>query len=99
MRRVDRLERVVLRLQADPPVLAEEPLDRRLVGNLVFARQRRDDVAVARILLAPHDDVVPVEDPGVDHRVAAHPEDELLAAPSQWLGNAYIALDRLLCKQ
>ena len=44
---VDRLERVVLGLQADAAVLAEEALDRRLVGGLVVAGERDDDLAVA----------------------------------------------------
>src|SRR6266480_1863761 len=38
--RVDRLHRRVLRLQADPSVFAEEPLEGRFLGRLVLARQR-----------------------------------------------------------
>ena len=48
----DRLERGVLRLQADVVGLAEEGLDRRLL-----AHERDDDVAVGRgVLLAHHDE-------------------------------------------
>ena len=48
---VDRIEGRVLRLQADPSVgLAEEGLHRRLVGRLVLAGERNDDVAVPRIV-------------------------------------------------
>ena len=60
--RVDRLERLVLGLQPDAAVLAEEALHGRLVGGLVVARERDDDLAVARVLLAAHDDEVAVED-------------------------------------
>ena len=57
--------------------------------------QRGDYVAVLGILLPPHDDKVPVENAGVDHRVAADAEDELVSASRQRLGDAEIALDRL----
>ena len=53
---VDRLELVVLGLQADAAVLAEEALDGRLVGGLVVAGERDDDVAVLRGLRAADDD-------------------------------------------
>ena len=43
---VDRLERVVLRLQPDAAVLAVERLHGRLVGGLVVADERDNDVAV-----------------------------------------------------
>src|SRR5207248_5335535 len=58
VRRVDRLVRAVLGLEADPPLLAEEALDGRLVGRLVVAYERDDDVAVAGVLLPSDDHVV-----------------------------------------
>src|SRR5207248_11367534 len=67
---VDRLECVVLRLQADAPTLAEEALHGRLVGRLVVACERDDDLPVPGVLSALHDDDVAVEDAGVHHRVA-----------------------------
>ena len=51
VRRVDRLERVVLGLEPDAAALAEEALHRRLVGRLVVAGERDHDVAVPRVLL------------------------------------------------
>ena len=59
---VDRLERVVLGLQADAAAFAVEGLHRRLVGRFVVARQRDDDVAVAGVLPALDDEDVAVED-------------------------------------
>ena len=79
-RGVDRLERGVLGLQPDPAVLAVERLDGRLVGRLVVAGERDDDLAVPRVVLAAHDDDVAVEDPGLDHRVAADAQEEVGAA-------------------
>ena len=39
--------------------------------------ERDDDLAVGRGLLRAHDDVVALEDAGVDHRLAAHAQDVL----------------------
>src|SRR5579884_3647762 len=71
---VDWRHRGVLRLQADPPALAVEALDGRLAVDhcdhdlaVVGARRRLDQ------------DEVPVEDRGVDHRVALDPEHEAAA--------------------
>ena len=55
MTRVDRLERGVLGLEPHAVALAEEALHRRLVGCLVVAGERDDDVAVPRRLLAVHE--------------------------------------------
>src|SRR5581483_284104 len=96
---VDGLERGVLGLQPDGAVLPEEALDRRLLCELVVPNERGDDVAVLGVLLPADDHVVPVEDPCVDHRVAAYAQDELLAAVCERLGDADVALDRLLGEQ
>ena len=78
---VDRLERGVLGLEANAAVgLAVEGLDGRLVRGLVVPDERDDDVAVAGVVAALDDDRVAVEDPGVDHRVAVHGEQEVGAA-------------------
>ena len=90
MLRVDRLERLVLGLEPDAVGLAEEALAGRLVGRLVVAGERDDDVAVPRVLLPAHDDVVAVEDARVDHRVALDAQEELLAAARERLGDGDI---------
>ena len=82
---IDRLERVVLGLEPDPALLAEEAFDGRLVGGLVLARERDDYLAVPCGLLAAHDGQVAVEDAGIDHRVAPHAQDELLATAGERL--------------
>src|ERR1700693_3070913 len=87
MLRVDGLERVVLRLEPDAAVVAEETLDGGLVRRLVFARKRDDDVAVLRILLPADDHDVAVEDACVDHRLALHAKQELLTAAGERLGH------------
>src|SRR5207253_4987207 len=74
--RVDRLHLAVGRLQADPVLLTEEPLQRRAA---VF-QQRDDDVAVARGVLRLDDDVVAVIDVVFDHRFAADTEHERISA-------------------
>src|SRR5918995_1493792 len=74
---VDRLERRVLGLETDPVGLAVEGLDRRLVRRLVVAGERDHDLAVPRRVLAAHDDDVAIEDPGLDHRVAADAQEEV----------------------
>src|SRR5207247_1642874 len=75
VRRADRLVGRVLRLQPDASVLAEEPLDGRLVRGLVLADERDDDVTVARVLLAAGADVAPLEvgEMGVDGRRRGEP--------------------------
>src|SRR5262249_4266575 len=65
-----RLHAIVLGLQADVVLLAEEPLHRRLV-----LEQGDDDLTVARLLGGPDDDEVALDDAGVLHAVAADPED------------------------
>src|SRR5262249_37736969 len=50
VRREDRLERGVLRLEAHAVAVAVERLDGRLVGRLVVTRERHDDLAVAGVL-------------------------------------------------
>ena len=71
-RREDRLESVVLRLEAHVVLLAEEALDGGLIPH-----QRHDDLAVRGRLLACARHVVALEDSGLLHRVALHAQDEL----------------------
>ncbi len=59
----DRLHRLVLGLQPDVVVFAEEALDRGLLAD-----QGDDDLAVGGIVGRAHDDVVALEDAGFDHR-------------------------------
>jgi hypothetical protein len=70
-----------------------------LVGGLVGARERDDDLAVPRGLLAAHDREVAVEDAGIDHRVALHAQDELLASAGERLRDGDVLLDVLLGEQ
>src|SRR5206468_1759527 len=79
--------------------LAEEGLDRRLVRRLVVTGERGHDVAVPRVLLPAYDDEVAVEDPGVDHRVALHPQEELLSPARERLGDGEVLLDVLVGKE
>ena len=75
---IDRLERGVLGLEANTAVrIATERLDRRLVRRLVVADERDHDLAVAGVVLAAYDDEVSVEDPGIDHGLACHAEEEV----------------------
>src|SRR3977135_107109 len=67
VRCIDRLHRRVLRLQPNPVCLAIEGLDRRLVGRLVVASQRDDDLTVPGFLCTLHDHEVAVEDAPADH--------------------------------
>src|SRR6266511_4958981 len=85
--RVDRLEGIVLGLETHAAVLPEQTLQRRLLGRLVLAGEGDDDVAVPRVLSPLDDCNVAVQDPGVDHRVALDPEQELLAPARQRLRN------------
>ena len=66
--------RLVLGLQADVVLLAEEALDGRLVLD-----QRDDDLAVVGVVGRLDDDEVALEDAGVPHRVAADPQDVVAA--------------------
>src|SRR5688500_7957023 len=77
---VDRLEKLVLGLEANTAGLAVERLHRRLVGRLVVARERDHDLAVASLLGTLDDEDVAVEDAGVDHGLALDPEQEVGAA-------------------
>src|SRR5215210_5812040 len=72
---------MVLGLEADLAPVAEEALDGRLVGRLVVACERHDDVAVLRRLLAADDDVVVGHDPRFDHALALDPQEKLLPGP------------------
>src|SRR5262249_7950874 len=74
---VDRLQRGVLGPEPDPVALAVERLDSRLVGRLVVSGEHRDDVAVPRLLRLLDDHEVAVEDAGLDHRLAANPQQEV----------------------
>src|SRR5438093_5902709 len=70
----NRFHRVVGRFEPDAVWLAVETLER----GLAVAEQRDDDLAVACRLLFVHDDVVPVGDLVLDHRLALHLEHEQL---------------------
>ncbi len=52
-----------------------------------------------RRLLALHDDVVAVEDPGLDHALPLHAEQELLAAARERVRHGQMVLDVLLGEQ
>ena len=78
------------------PFSRKNALHGRLVGRLVVAGERDDDLAVARVLRALHDDDVAVEDAGVDHRLALDAEQEVAA---QRLGDREVVLDVLLGEQ
>jgi zona occludens toxin (predicted ATPase) len=58
--------------------------------------ERDDDLAVGRRVLPAHDDEVAVEDAGVDHRVAAHAEDELALVTAGDRRHRHVVLDVLL---
>src|SRR5712691_1703250 len=99
VRCVDRLERVVLRLQPHALVLAEEARHRRLVRRFVVSDERDHDLAVPSVLLLTDDDDVAVEDAGIDHRVALDAQQELLATSGERLGHTQVVLDVLLREQ
>src|SRR3954471_9940920 len=83
IRAADRLEVLVLRLEADVVALAVVALDRRLGLRFVLgADDRHNDVPVARGRLLAHHDSVAVEDARVLHRFSAHLEDEVTSVPA-----------------
>ena len=88
---VHRLHGLVLGLQADAAVLAEEPLD----GRLVIADQRHDDLAVAGVGLLLDDHQVARQDAGVDHALALDGEQEV-GIRADLVGNRDVILDHLL---
>jgi len=94
--RIDRLQRLVLRLQSHAAALTEETLHRRLVGGLVVAGECNDDVSVSCGFGFAHNEDVAFEDPGVDHRVALDTEQEVGAAAHELLGHRDVVLDVLL---
>src|SRR5215831_881907 len=67
----------MLRPQQNGMPFAREPLDRRLTVD-----ERDDDVARMGMVLAAHQDEVPLDDVGVDHAFPAHPEAEHVVAPA-----------------
>jgi len=72
--------------------LAEEALDGRLLPH-----ERHDDLAVLRRVLRSDHDVVALEDPRVDHRLAAHAQHVLAgAASARDLRDLHVLLDVLL---
>src|SRR4051812_12588886 len=89
--RADRLQRIVLGLQAHMVVLAEEPLDRRLLTD-----QGHDDLAVGRRVLLADDHHVVREDARLDHRVPAHTQEILALLPTGDLRDLHVLLDVLL---
>src|SRR5579862_3431460 len=69
--RVDWRHRLILRLKPHPPGLPIEAFHRR------FAIEHRDhDLAVFGAALRADQDQIPVEDGGIDHRVALNPKHE-----------------------
>ena len=72
--------------------LAEVALD----GRLVVPHQGDDDLPVPGLVPALDDDVVALQDPRVDHRVAAHLEDVLALVAARGLGYLHVLLDVLL---
>jgi hypothetical protein len=92
--REDRFHEVVLRLQPDLVLLAEEPFERGFIGE-----HRHDDVAVVRGLLPLDHHEVAVEDTGVDHGRAGDPEGETSLIPSKKAGDVQIFFDVLVGKQ
>src|SRR5262245_19354490 len=75
-----------------------ERLDRGLVRGFVVADERDHDLARSRIRLLAHDDDVAVEDPGLDHRLAFHAQEEVGVAAER-LRNRDLVLDCLLGEQ
>src|SRR5882672_5647465 len=90
----ERLHLVVGRLQPDPPAgLAVKPLHR---GSLTID-QGNHSLAGLGLVAFLNDDVVPVLDVLVDHRVAAHLQDVAAPAPRQELvghGDRLVTRDR-----
>src|SRR4249919_3667581 len=87
----DRVHLVVLGLQPDVVGLAEEALDGRLLAD-----QGDDDLAVGGLLGGSHDDVVPLEDAGVLHALAADAKDVVAVLSADDIGNLDVLLDVLL---
>src|SRR5690606_17432427 len=87
-----RLEAGVRRLEHDLAVAPVEGLDRRLVAR----DAGHHDVPRVGGRLRPADDVVAVEDAGLDHRVAPDPEHEQLALAGEVDGEGEQLLDVLL---
>ncbi len=86
----DGLEKIVFRLQANGAVFAVIPLD----GGLVLDH-RDDDLAVFSRLLLAHDDVIAVENAGVDHAGALDGEDEVFAFAQQFDRQHHLLVDFL----
>jgi hypothetical protein len=74
-----RLEPRVRGLEHDLAAAPAVGLDRRLLAG----DSRHHDVALVGRRLRADDDIVAVEDPGVDHRVAAHADHEELAVAGE----------------
>src|SRR3954452_19396795 len=89
---LDRLEAGVGRGQDDLAALAGVGLD----GALFAGKAGDDDVALLGRGLRSGDDVVAVEDAGVDHRVAPYAEHEQVAVASEVGGQRQQLLDVLL---
>src|SRR5262245_16253935 len=87
----NRLHALVLRLQPDLILLTEEALDGRLV-----VEQGDHDLAVAAPLRGAHHDEVSVQDAGVDHALAPHPQDVVAVLAADDVGDVQILLDVLL---
>ena len=62
-----------------------------LHGGLLAGDAGDDGVAGVGGGLLAHDDVVTVEDAGVDHRLAAHPQHEELAVAGEVLGRGSVS--------
>ena len=89
----DRLHCVVFRLKAEMAVLFIKALDRRIVFN-----QRDDNLAVVRIGLPAHDDVVIIEDAGLNHAVTADAKDKVLAFANQIHREHHLFIDAFFCE-
>src|SRR4051794_28835835 len=89
--RADRLQRIVLGLQAHVIGLAEEALDRRLLTH-----EGDDDLTVGRRVLLADDHHVVGQDAGLDHRVAPHAQEVLAVLAACDLRDLHVLLDVLL---
>src|SRR5690606_6097583 len=83
------LHEVIFRLKADIILF----LVKALHGGLFIRGHGHDDVAVVRGGLLPDDDVVLVEDAGIDHAVPLYGKDEMLAVAHHFFGKGNVFLN------
>ena len=87
----DGIHGVILRLEADMPLLLVEGLDRSGVID-----QSNNNLAVMCSTLRMYKDTIPIEDTGIDHGLSANIQDERFTLGYHIGGNREVVLNILL---